>query len=173
MNTNLFRPIKLGKEVFHPQSYDDNTFIMLYTLEKKGGVPPHVHVHMDERFIIQRGEMTFMLNGKKIVKKSGEEFFVPKGQTHSIKNTGTEQAIMTVTYSPCADTHRMFQVFSSLDEKSPDNVMNMMKYFYIYPKLGWKEFSAIQPPAMNMLMKVIVNIIGKLSGWNKLVNQFR
>lgn len=68
--TNIFRPLRMGKEVFHPQSYDERSFVMNYTLEKGGMVPPHLHVHMDEYFSVVRGEMKFIVNGKTIIKKS-------------------------------------------------------------------------------------------------------
>ena len=51
--------------------------------------------------------------------------------------------------------------------------MSMVKYFYIYPRLGLKEFSAIHPPFAMSIMSGIVTVMGKLSGWDKLVNQFR
>jgi quercetin dioxygenase-like cupin family protein len=173
MNTNVFRPIKLGKEVFYPKSYDENSFVMDWTVEAGGKVPPHVHFHMDEHFIITHGEITFQVNSEKILKKAGEEFFVPKGIVHSVTNTNKDQSAMTVTYSPCADTHRMFQILSILEEENPGSATNMMKYFYLAPRLGLKEFSTVSPPFLMNFLNGVVTIIGKLFGWNKWINQFK
>lgn len=52
MTTNIFRPIQLGKETFHPQSFDENSFVMIYKLESDGMVPPHLHIYMDEYFSV-------------------------------------------------------------------------------------------------------------------------
>ena len=60
-----------------------------------------------------------------------------------------------------------------LDATNPGSKMSMVKYFYIYPRLGLKEFSAIHPPFAMSIMSGIVTVMGKLSGWDKLVNQFR
>lgn len=172
MANTIFRPLKFGKETFHPKSYDENSFVMDYALEIGGGVPPHIHKHMDEHFLVQEGVMTFTVGGKKIVKKKGEDIFVPKGVTHAIKNAGTEQVKMLVTYSPCLDTHRMFEIITALDEEKPGSVVNMMKYFYLAPRLGMKEFSSPSPVFIANVLSAIVLVIGKLSGWDKLVARF-
>lgn len=173
MTTNIFHPYKMGKEMFHPQSYDENSFVMNYTLEAGGGVPPHAHVHMDERFSILEGECTFMVNGEKVVKKKGEELFVEKGVVHSVKNTSNGQIAMLVTYSPCADTHRMFEILCALDEENKGSMMNMVKYFYLYPRLGLKEFSAPKPAWLGGILRGVVTVMGKVAGWDKLVGRFR
>lgn len=172
MTTNIFRPIKLGKEVFHPKSYDENSFIMDWTIEAKGKVPTHVHNHMNEHFAITKGEILFEVNGEKIIKKAGEELFVPKGTPHSVTNLIKAQVGVTVKYSPCADTHRMFQIIATLDETNPGSIMNMIKYFYLVPRLGLKEFSIIKPAFVMRFMNGIVTIMGKLSGWDRLVKKF-
>jgi quercetin dioxygenase-like cupin family protein len=173
MTTDILKPIKLGKEVFHPKSYDENSFVMDWTVEAGGKVPPHVHYHMDEHFKITKGEITFQVNGEKITKKDGEEFFVPKGTVHSVTNAIKGQSGMTVKYSPCADTHRMFQILSTLDKENTGSIMNMMKYFYLVPRLELKEFSAVSPVFLMSIMNGIITIMGKLSGWDKLVDRFR
>lgn len=173
MTKNIFRPIKLGKEVFHPKQYDENSFIMDWTMEAGGKVPTHIHQHMDEHFTITKGEILFKIKGESIRKKEGDKFFVPKGTPHSVINPTKGQIGMTVSYSPCADTHRMFQIIATLDETKPGSIMNMMKYFYLVPRLGLKVFSTIQPAFAMRLMNATITIMGKLSGWKKLVAQFK
>jgi quercetin dioxygenase-like cupin family protein len=173
MSTNIFRPIKFGKEVFHPKSYDKNSFVMDWTIEAGGKVPTHVHNHMDEHFLITEGEILFEANHGRILKKTGETYFVSKGTDHSVSNAINGRSGMTVTYSPCADVHRMFEILATLDESSPGSVMNMVKYFYLAPKLGLKEFSTPQPAIAMIIITGLVSVVGKLSGWNKLVDQFK
>ncbi|MBK7762688.1 MAG: cupin domain-containing protein [Bacteroidetes bacterium] len=173
MTTNIFRPIKFGKEIFHAKSYDENSFVMDWRVEAGGKVPPHIHYHMDEHFSITQGEIIFHVNGEKITKKSGEDFFVSKGTLHSVTNANKGQSAITVTYSPCADTHRMFHILAALDEENPGSVMNMMKYFYLVPRLGLKEFSSIHPAYLMNILNHTVTFIGKLSGWDKLIAKFK
>lgn len=173
MASKIFRPLKFGKETFHATSYDEQSFVMNYLLESGGAVPPHVHKHMDEHFLVKRGVMTFTVAGKKIMKQQGEDVFVPKGVTHAIKNAGTDQVEMVVTYSPCADTHRMFEIIVALDAENPGSMMNMVKYFYLAPRLGLKEFSSPRPAFVMHILTFIVTVMGKLSGWDKLIAKFR
>lgn len=173
MSVDIFKPIQMGKEIFHPKSYDENSFVMDWSIEAGGSVPPHVHNHMNEHFIITKGEITFQVNGKKITKKQGEEFFVPKGTTHAVNNAVKGQSCMTVTYSPCSDTHRMFQILAILDIENPGSMINMMKYFYLVPRLGLKEFSSIRPAFLMSIMDGIVSVWGKIAGWDKLIAKFK
>ncbi len=173
METNIFRPISFGKEVFYPKSYDENSFIMDWTMEAGGMVPPHLHKYSDEHFTVTKGEVLFTVNGEKITKQVGDTLLVPKGTPHSIKNPGKGQIGLTVKYSPCADVHRMFQIVAALDETNPGKVMNMVKYFYLSPRLGLKDFSTPQPAFAMTIISGIVTLIGKLSGWDKLIAQFK
>ena len=115
----------------------------------------------------------FTVNGEKITKQVGDTLLVPKGTPHSIKNPGKGQIGLTVKYSPCADVHRMFQIVAALDETNPGKVMNMVKYFYLSPRLGLKDFSTPQPAFAMTIISGIVTLIGKLSGWDKLIAQFK
>ena len=173
MAIDIFRPFKFGKETFHAQSFDENSFVMNYKMERGGMVPAHAHVHMDEYFAVVKGEMKFKVNGKTIIKKAGEELMIPKGTGHSIANAGREEVEMTVKYMPCADTHRMFEILAILNESKPGSMINMMKYFYLVPRLGLKEFSAPRPAFVTGIMNGMVTVMGTLSGWDKLINQFR
>ena len=107
------------------------------------------------------------------MRKAGQEIMVPKGITHSIANGGKTQVEMTVTYSPCADIHRMFEILSVLNESRPGSMLNMMQYIYMAPKLGLKEFSVPQPAFALHIINGIVTIWGKLAGWDKLVPKFK
>ena len=173
MQTNIFRPISFGKEVFYPKSFDENSFIMDWTMEAGGMVPPHLHKYSDEYFTVTKGEVLFTVNGEKITKNVGDTLLVPKGTPHSIKNPGKGQIGLTVKYSPCADVHRMFQIVAALDETNPGSIMNMVKYFYLSPRLGLKDFSTPQPAFAMTIMSGIVTLIGKLSGWDKLIDKFK
>jgi len=173
MATNIFRPIKFGKEVFYPKSYDENSFVMDWTMEAGGMVPPHKHEFMDEQFTVTKGEVLFTVNGKKVTKKVGEVLLVPKGTPHSIKNPVKGQIGLTVKYSPCSDTHRLFEMIATFDETNPGKVMNMLKAFYVGSRIGLKPFSTPHPAVASSIINFIVTVTGKVSGWDKLVTKFK
>lgn len=169
MKVNIFREIKLGKEIFIPKQYDENSFVMDWNMQAGGKVPTHFHKYCDEHFKINKGEILFIVNGQKITKKAGEELFVQKGIPHALNNIGKDSVQVTVSYSPCADTHRLFEILVQLDEKNTGNPINMIKYFYLAPRLGLKEFSTPSPAFISSILNGLSTFIGKLLGWNKLL----
>ncbi|MBP6730656.1 MAG: cupin domain-containing protein [Chitinophagales bacterium] len=173
MAIDIFKPIQLGTETFHPVSYTADLFVMDWTMKAGGKVPAHVHIYMDEHFTVTDGEVKFTVNGRAIIKKQGEELLVPKGTVHSITNTTGQTISMRVKYTPCSDAHRMFEILTLLNETSPGSGLNMAKYFYIFPRLGLKEFSAVPSPAAMKVMNLLLTVMGKLAGWDKFVRQLK
>jgi quercetin dioxygenase-like cupin family protein len=173
MKVNIFREIKLGKEIFIPKHYDENSFVMDWIMQAGGKVPTHFHNYCDEHFIINKGEILFTINGQKITKKQGQELTIPKGTPHAITNTSNDKVQVTVSYSPCADTHRLFEILVQLDEKNEGNPVNMIKYFYLAPRLGLREFSTPSPAFILTILKTLSSLMGKLLGWHKLIDKFK
>lgn len=173
MPVNVFKPITMGAEVFTPVMYNEDKFVMDWTMNAGGKVPNHIHEYSDEHFVVTKGTVNFSVNGALVVKRVGEELFVPKGVPHGISNATSQEIRLRVTYSPCADVHRMFEILSVLNAKSPESSINMVRYFYLYPRLGLKPFSTIPSPVVMSLLQVFVTIAGKLAGWDKLISQFR
>lgn len=171
-HTNIFQPIQLGKETFHPISADADAFIMDWSLEKGGSVPAHFHAHMSEHFSVTEGEAEFMVKGEKIIKRAGEDLYVPIGDVHGIRNRSKNPVRMRVTYSPASDTRRMFEIIFELNAQAPGSVMNMVKYFYIAPRIGLKPFSTPSPAFINGLLNGIASCMGFVGGWKKYVRTF-
>lgn len=173
MNVNIFREIKLGKEVFIPKHYNENSFVMDWAMQAGGKVPTHFHKYCDEHFKITKGEVLFTVNGEKIIKKVGEELFVPKGIPHALNNIGKDDVQVTVTYSPCADTHRLFEILVQVDEKNNGSAIKMIKYFYLAPRLGLKVFSTPSSVFVLSILNGLSSLMGKLLGWDKLLIKFK
>jgi quercetin dioxygenase-like cupin family protein len=169
---SVYDSFSFQKQTFKCTSYTEKEFLFHWTMESGGQVPPHAHKHSDEHFLVTKGTVHFKVGGKSIIKSAGEELLVPIGLMHSIKNSSREEIAVTVKYTPCADVHRMFIIMATLDKANPGSSVNILKYFYVMRKLGLKEFSS--PPAFAVVMiSLIVSIAGTLSGWNKLVEQFK
>jgi quercetin dioxygenase-like cupin family protein len=173
MDITTFRPITIGKETFHPTSFNESEVVMNYKLQKGGMVPPHHHIHMDEHFSVLKGTMKFKVNGETVYKKEGEEIMVPRGVTHSISNAGDEQVEMTVKYMPNADCSRTFELISTFDKQNPGKMSSLFKAMYVGQRIGLKDFSTPSPAFILPIISGIVTITGKLSGWDKLVKEFK
>jgi len=146
---------------------------MEWTMEPGGKVQTHTHEFSDEYFFITKGIVKFTVNGKTTYKKAGEELLVKKNIPHSITNDTNEEIAVNVKYSPCADIHRMFTIMATLNKSNPGSSVNIMKYFYLVPRLGLKSFSTPQPKFVFLILTSIITIVGKLSGWDKLVEKFK
>jgi quercetin dioxygenase-like cupin family protein len=72
-----------------------------------GGPPPHVHSREEEGFYVLEGEITFTINGERVVATAGMFANMPVGTPHSFKNESTKPAKMLISVAP-AGLEKMF-----------------------------------------------------------------
>ena len=72
-----------------------------------GGPPPHVHSREEEGFYVLEGEVTFTVNGERLVAGPGTFANMPVGTPHSFKNESARPAKMLISVAP-AGLERMF-----------------------------------------------------------------
>jgi quercetin dioxygenase-like cupin family protein len=72
-----------------------------------GGPPPHVHSREEEGFYVLEGEITFTINGERVVARAGMFANMPVGTPHSFKNEGGKPARMLISVAP-AGLEKMF-----------------------------------------------------------------
>ena len=65
-----------------------------------GGPVPHIQTREHEGFFVLEGEITFTVDGKEIVAKSGTFVNVPPNVTHSFKNKTNNLAKMLIILAP-------------------------------------------------------------------------
>jgi quercetin dioxygenase-like cupin family protein len=75
-----------------------------------GGPPPHVHSREEEGFYVLEGEVTFTVNGDRVVAPAGTFANIPVGTPHSFKNESSRPARMLISVAP-AGLERMFFEF--------------------------------------------------------------
>lgn len=68
-------------------------------VEPGGGVPPHVHPRMEERFTVVEGRMEFLAGRRWSAAGPGETVVVPAGTRHAYRNGGDVEA-----YTRCVAT---------------------------------------------------------------------
>jgi quercetin dioxygenase-like cupin family protein len=83
------------------QPADDGAAVLVEMwVEPGGGVPPHVHPSMEERFEVISGELSFLSGRKWQTAAAGETVVVPAGTRHAYRNGGTELAHGVCRASP-------------------------------------------------------------------------
>jgi quercetin dioxygenase-like cupin family protein len=105
-----------------------------------GGPPPHVHSREEEGFYILEGEITFTINGERIVATAGMFANMRVGTPHSFKNESTKPAKMLVSVAP-AGLEKMFtEIGVPLAEGAttalPPTREDIEKLLAIAPKYG-------------------------------------
>jgi mannose-6-phosphate isomerase-like protein (cupin superfamily) len=105
-----------------------------------GGPPLHVHSREEEGFFILEGEITFQIDGKRVVAKPGMFANMPVGTPHSFKNESSTSAKMLISLAPAGLEKMFFEVGVSLPEGSisvlPPTNEEINRMLAIAPKYG-------------------------------------
>ncbi len=81
-----------------------------------GGPPPHVHSREEEGFYVLVGEITFTVNGERVVATAGTFANMPVGTPHSFKNESDKPARMLISVAPAGLERMFFEVGVPLAE---------------------------------------------------------
>lgn len=167
---------KWGKESFDILSVSDTETTFIVTFLPGAAVPTHIHTISDEHFEMQKGQLSVILDGKKIELKEGEKITVKRKIPHSIKNHSNDIISFKVIYSPPSDTGKFLKIGAFLSSKNPNDKNLMMKQLYISKKMGYRNFSDMPNKALDIMANAALSVVfffGSLSGWGKLVEQFK
>ena len=105
-----------------------------------GGPPPHVHSREEEGFFVLEGEITFTVNGERIVAKAGTFANMQVGTPHSFKNESDRPAKMLLSVAPAGLEQMFFEVGVPLAEgvttAQPPTKDEIEKLLAVAPKYG-------------------------------------
>lgn len=104
-----------------------------------GGPPPHVHSREEEGFYVLEGEITFNINGERVVAKAGTFANMPVGTPHSFKNDGDRPAKMLISVAPAGLEQMFFEVGVPVkpgDTPPPPTRTEIEKLLAVAPNYG-------------------------------------
>lgn len=105
-----------------------------------GGPPPHVHSREEEGFYILEGEITFTINGERVVATAGMFANMPVGTPHSFKNESNKPAKMLISVAPAGLEKMFMEVGVALAEGAttalPPTKEEIEKLLAIAPRYG-------------------------------------
>lgn len=78
----------------------DEILIVETWVDPGGGVTPHIHPAMDERFEVRDGEMSFLAGRKWVAVPAGQDITVPRGTRHAYRNRSDAQAHFVAYVKP-------------------------------------------------------------------------
>lgn len=105
-----------------------------------GGPPPHVHSREEESFYVLEGEITFTVNGERIVATAGSFANMPVGTPHAFKNESDRPARMIISVAPAGLEEMFFEfgvpVAPGTQTAAPPTDAEIQKLIEIAPKYG-------------------------------------
>jgi quercetin dioxygenase-like cupin family protein len=105
-----------------------------------GGPPPHVHSREEEGFYVLEGEITFTVNGERVVATAGMFANMPVGALHSFKNEGSRPARMLISVAPAGLEQMFFDIGVPLAEGAttalPPTKEEIEKLMAVAPRYG-------------------------------------
>ena len=105
-----------------------------------GGPPPHVHSREEEGFYILEGEITFTIDGERVVATAGMFANMQVGTLHSFKNESNKPAKMLVSVAPAGLEKMFMEIGVPLAEGAttalPPTKEDVEKLLAIAPKYG-------------------------------------
>jgi quercetin dioxygenase-like cupin family protein len=79
-----------------------------------GDVPEHLHPHLEERFEVVHGEVTFRVGGQKRHARPGDRLVAKAGVRHAFENTGTTVAHLRVEVEPASRLQEFLEEAAAL-----------------------------------------------------------
>ena len=116
-------------------------YALLEAFVSPGGGPPlHVHSREEEGFYVLEGEITFTINGERVVATAGMFANMPVGTPHSFKNESDKPAKMLVSVAPAGLEKMFMEIAVPLAEGAttalPPTKEDIEKLLAIAPKYG-------------------------------------
>lgn len=105
-----------------------------------GGPPPHVHSREEESFYVLEGEITFTVNGERIVATAGTFANMPVGTPHTFKNEGSRSARMLISVAPAGLEQMFFECGVPVEPGAmaapPPTTAEIEKLLEVAPRYG-------------------------------------
>ena len=95
-------------------------------VEPNGSVAAaHLHPYQTETFEVLEGEVTFKVDGKKVVARAGETLVVEPGTAHKFWNSGSTDARFRCEIRPALQFERLIETMFSLAQEGKTNKKGM------------------------------------------------
>ena len=105
-----------------------------------GGPPPHLHSGEEVGFFILEGEITFTVDGERVVTTAGMFANMPVGTPHSFKNESDRSAKMLLSAAPAGLEQMFFECGVPLAEGATTALLpnkdEIEKMLAVAPKYG-------------------------------------
>lgn len=154
-----------GGEVLHVEMW----------VEAGGGVPPHIHPAMEERFDVLAGRPSFLAGKEWRTADPGETVVAPPGVRHAYRNTGDEVAHVICHARPPSSLQEFLEDAAALGRagkltrhglpKSPSALLQAAVMAHHYRDMVVLGFPPLPPPAIQRLVIPPLARLGERRGY--------
>jgi quercetin dioxygenase-like cupin family protein len=154
-----------GEEVLHVDAWVD----------PGGGVTPHIHPSMDERFEVLEGRPSFLAGRKWREAAPGDVVVVPRGVRHAYRNRGDTVAHITCEARPPSTLQPFLEDAAALSRggkitrqglpKGFDALLQAAVMVEAYRDMVVLLFPPLPPPAVQRLVMPLLARLGKRRGY--------
>lgn len=154
-----------GSEVLHVEAWVD----------PGGGVTPHIHPAMEERFKVLAGQPSFLAGRKWQTASPGEVVVVPAGVRHAYRNRGDEIAHIECEARPPSSLQEFLEDASALGRagkltrhaipKSRSAVLQAVVMAHHYREMVVLGFPPLPPPFLQRLIFPALARLGERRGY--------
>ena len=125
-------------------------------------VPYHLHPNQDEQFTVLDGMITVEIAGVRRTYVAGEQFSVPRGTEHAMRNLGTQPVQVRWEVRPALRTQQFFETtFGLADEGTLYHPLQ----FAVIAREYDAEFRLTRLPAPTRALVPLLALIGRLAGY--------
>ena len=133
-----------------------------------GGVPPHVHPAMEERFEVRSGHPSFLAGRKWTIAEPGETVVVPPGTRHAYRNKGEEVAHIVCRARPPSSLQEFLEDAAALGRagkltqnalpKSPSALLQAAVMAHHYRDMVVLGFPLPPPPIQRLVIPPLARL---------------
>lgn len=133
-----------------------------------GRITEHLHPHQEERFIIERGEGHFTVDGEEQVVRAGETLAIPPGSRHTEWNGSEEEIHGFIEFRPALKAKELHEALAGVVNDgrasargAPRNPLQLGATFWHFRD----DIRVISPPVwVQQLMLPPLAALAKLAG---------
>jgi quercetin dioxygenase-like cupin family protein len=146
-----------------------------FWVDPGGGVPPHVHPVVEERFEVLAGRPSFLADKQWQTAAPGETVVVPPGTRHAYRNNGEEVAHVICHARPPSTLQEFLEDAAALGRagkltrhalpKSPSALLEAAVMAHAYRDMVVLGFPPLPPPAIQRLVIPPLARLGERRGY--------
>ena len=152
-----------------------DTLLVETWVDPGGGVTPHIHPAMEERFEVLDGEVSFLAGRRWVTARAGESVTVPAGVRHAYRNESDAEAHVVCHATPPSTLQEFLEDAAALSRggyitsralpKGLGGLLRAAVMVEAYRDMAVLLFPPLPPPAVQRLVMPALAKLGRRRGY--------